>query len=532
MTSTLEMVRTKSDELAIAEGCYFDLDAAERPRQFMRLFCRHSKGRWAGQPLELLPWQWEDVVKPLFGWMRPNGKRRFTRCYCEVPKKNGKSTLSSGLALYLFVGDGEPGPEVYCAAYSRSQAKIVYGEVERMIRKSPDLNSVLQCYAAGHRITFPEADGIMMALSSEAGVSEGLNIHGLIFDELHTQRTRDLWDVLRDGGAAREQPLTIVITTAGDDRSIVCKEQHDYARGILEGSIIDTSYLPVIYGASKDDPWDDPATWRKANPSVGHTLTIEGLAEDAKQAKVSPSEKAAFQRRRLNIWVESSERWLDLDYWDECEDDIELYEGFLHSPYLGLDLSATTDIVALVMAFMVDDRVAIVPKFWASEGALLKRERENKPRLNAWADQGYIQITEGEVIDYTEIQRAVIDIHTEYQVQAFGVDPWNSHHLCQLLGNEGIHTVQIRQGYKELAPPTKRLEELLLEKRVIHFGNPVMRWMLSNVHCEMDAAGNKKPSRRRSIEKIDGVVALIMALALMGEEMGPSIYEEQGLIVL
>src|SRR5215831_5309752 len=287
-TSTL----TPADEAALAEGCTFHAASAERVRQFFRSFLRHSKGQWAGKPFELLDWQFTDIIAPLFGWKRADGSRRFRRAYIEVPKKNGKSTLASGIGLYLLVGDGEPGAEVYSVAADRYQANIVHGEAIRMVRASPGLSSRLELNRTTHNISFPKLSAWYRSLSSEANTKEGLNAHGLIIDELHAWKGRGLWDALRYAGRSRRQPLLFAITTAGDDMDSICREQHDYAKGVLSGEILDTRFFAYIRRAAaiaegdrEDDDWADPAIWHKANPSLGVTIDPGEFARDVEEAK-------------------------------------------------------------------------------------------------------------------------------------------------------------------------------------------------------------------------------------------------------
>lgn len=307
-----------TDEQAIREGCEFHLPSAEKVRKFFRQFVRHSKGEWAGKPFEFLDWQWTDVIGPLFGWLRPDGTRRFRRAYIEIPKKQGKSALASGLAIYLLVGDSEAGAEVYSAAADREQASIVFNEAANMVEASPGLSKHLEVVRSQKRLVFSKKQSWFKALSADVPTKEGLNIHGLLFDELHAQVKRDLWDTLAYGGAARRQPLSISITTAGYDRESICWEQHQYAQSVLEGRNPDTSFLPCIYAASESDDWTSPATWAKANPSFGVTIKESEMAEACREAQQSPAKQNSFRRYRLNQWTEQDVRWLDLARWDEC----------------------------------------------------------------------------------------------------------------------------------------------------------------------------------------------------------------------
>src|SRR6185312_13802936 len=277
-----EWIQNEADERAVLEGHRFDLASAIRVRTFFTTFLRHSKGQWAHQPFELLDWQWRSVVGPLFGWKRPDGSRRYRRGYIEVPKKNGKSALFSGLSLYLLAGDKEAGAEIYSAAVDRDQASIVFNEAANMVEESPQLASRLQVIRSTKRIVFHRTRSFYKALSADVPAKEGLNAHAVLIDELHAQRTRDLWDTLRYAGASRRQPLHLSVTTAGFDRLSICWEQHQYAEQVLQGMIHDSAFFPLIMAAAPEDDWTDPEVWRAANPSFGITLSEDQFAEDCK----------------------------------------------------------------------------------------------------------------------------------------------------------------------------------------------------------------------------------------------------------
>jgi phage terminase large subunit-like protein len=532
MSMPADFVRSAADQKAVAEGCWFDPDAAERVRLFFRRFLRHSKGEWAGKPFELLDWQWEDVIKPLFGWKRADGTRRYRRAYIEIPKKNGKSTLCAGISLYLLLGDGEAGAEVYSAAADREQASIVFNEAASMVEASSSLTGKLVVNRSVKRVYYPKGRSWYKALSSESPTKEGLNIHGLIFDELHAQKTRELWDTLRYGGAARRQPLFVSITTAGYDRESICYEQHRYAQGILEGRVEDWEFFAYLAAAADEDDWKDPKIWAKANPSYGITIKESSFVADFKEAEASPSQENAFRRYRLNQWTEQDVRWLQMDRWDACANPLRDLDG--RPCYAGLDLASTTDLAALVLLFPDDDGTYdILPFFWAPERAFRERERANKARLDAWGNQGHIEKTPGDVIDYDRIRAKIRELGERFEVKEIAIDRWNSTQLATQLDGDGFTVIGFGQGFASMTAPTKELEALVLEKRVRHAGHPVLRWNAGNVTVETDAAANLKPSKKKSMEKIDGMVALIMALgqALQRPEH-QSIYDSQGIDLL
>ncbi len=507
-----EWIRTEADAWAVSEGFIFQLAAAERVRTFFRRFLCHSKGEWAGQPFELLDWQWREIVAPLFGWQRPDGTRRFRRGYIEVPKKNGKSCLFSGLSLYLLLADGEPGAEIYSAAVDRDQASIVFTEAANMVEASPHLESRLQVVRSTKRIVDHPSRSYYKALSADVPAKEGLNAHAILIDELHAQRNRDLWDTLRYAGASRRQPLHLAITTAGYDRHSICWEQHDYAAKVQDGTIQDRAFFSFICAAEPDDDWTAPEVWQKANPSFGITLSAEQFAEDCQEAQQSPAKENSFRRYRLNQWTEQDVRWLSLERWDACSRAPSELEG--RSCFAGLDLSSTTDLSALVLVFgdERDEVYDVLPFFWVPEEGARQRERRDHVPYLQWIRQGCLEATPGDVVDYEVIRARIRELGERYRIQEIALDRWNATQLATQLSGDGFEMVAFGQGYASMSAPTKKLEELVLSQRLAHGGHPVLRWMAGNVSLETDAADNWKPSKKKSIERIDGIVAMIMAL--------------------
>lgn len=505
-----EWIQCEADERAVLAGHRFDLAAAVRVRKFFNTFLRHSKGQWAGQPFELLEWQWQKVVAPLFGWKRPDGSRRYRRGYIEVPKKNGKSALFSGLSLYLLAGDKEAGAEIYSAAVDRDQASIVFNEAANMVEESPQLASRLQVIRSTKRIVFHRTRSFYKALSADVPAKEGLNAHAVLIDELHAQRTRDLWDTLRYAGASRRQPLHLSITTAGFDRHSICWEQHDYAQKVLDGVIEDLSFFAFIAAAADEDDWTSPEVWRKANPSFDVTLNADQFAEDCKEAAESPAKENSFRRYRLNQWTEQDVRWLSLEKWDACDRMPDIADG--RECFAGLDLSSTTDLSALVLVFPRDGEYDVRCFFWVPEEGARQRERRDRVPYQQWIRQGHIEATPGEAIDYEAIRSKIGELGKQYDIRSIAIDRWNAAQLATQLKDDGFEIVAFGQGYASMNWPTKKLEELVLGAKLSHGGNPVLRWMASNVAIEKDAADNWKPSKKRSPERIDGIVALVMAL--------------------
>jgi len=525
-------VLNASDEHAVASGCRFDEGAAERVAEFFRRYLRHSKGEWAGKPFELLDWQRDGIVYPLFGWRRADGTRRFRRAYIGIAKKNGKSTLCSGIAAYLLVGDGEPGAEVYSAAADRDQAAIVFNETANMVEASPELSALLTVNRSTKRVICWETQSYYKALSAEAPTKEGLNIHGLIFDELHAQKTRTLWDTLTYGGAARRQPLLIAITTAGYDRDSICFEQYEYAGKVLAGTIEDDSFFGYIAEAGKDDDWTDEATWRKANPSYAITIKADQFAEDCRQAKESPAKENAFRRYRLNQWTEQETRWLTMEAWDRCNAAVDEEDVRGCECVAGLDLGISRDLTALVLVFVKGERHLWMPFLWMPEENVGERERKDRVPYRDWVRRGLIETTPGNRTDYDCIRRRLNELGGQYRIREIAFDPYNATQLCNNLMDDGFSMVEFRQGFLSMSPAAKATEELVLAGRIAHGGHPVLRWMASNAVVKTDPAGNIKPCKPdpNSGKRIDALVAGIMAEGRMIENpQTQSIYERQGI---
>jgi len=518
--ATKKRIRTRSDEAAVAAGCYYDKSAGKHVCEFFERFLRLSKGQWAGQAFELMEWQKEDFLKPLFGWKNPDKSRRFRLAYIEVPKKNGKSGLCSGLALYLAGADKEPGAEVYCAAADREQASIVFNESKNMVKASKALSNYAKITDSKKRIDFPQ-NSFIRVISSEAYTAEGLNIHGLIFDELHAQKTRELWDALRYGGAARRQPMLLSITTAGWDTTSICYEQHEYAQKVIDGDIEDVGFFGLIYAATKEDSWQSPKVWRKANPSMGVTLSERDFKQAAKEAAESPVKENAFKRYRLNLWTEQADRWLSTDKWAACskvKDAVKWREKMLQelagsSCYAGLDLGSTSDLTATVLFFPDGD--ILLPWFWVPDASLQNSKNPNRDLYRTWVNQGFLKTTPGNVTDYDCVRTDLNEIGETFQVQELAVDRlFQGAQLCTQLMDDGFEVIAFGQGFLSMAAPCKEFEERVLSGRFEHGNHPILNWMASNVSVAEDPAGNLKPvkPKKNSPYKIDGIVAAIMSI--------------------
>ena len=504
----------------------FDEAAADRAVRFFETCLTHTKGEWAGQPLKLSPWQADRIIRPLFGWKRADGTRRYRTAFVTIPRKSGKTTLAAGIALYLLLADDEPGAEVYCAAADRDQAAICFDAAKGMVDASPALQKRVQPYKRA--LAVPGTGSTLKVLSAEAYTKHGLNASGIVVDEVHAQPNRDLWDVLTTSVGARRQPLTIAITTAGFDRHSLCWELYDHACKVRDGVLTDDAFLPVIYEAGADDDWKLPATWRKAHPGLGISVKEEFIAAECLKAQQMPTYENTFKRLMLNIWTEQATRWLPLDAWDKCggqQPDLDGRECFA-----GLDLSSTTDISALVLAFPVADVVHLVSFFWVPREGVHKRARRDRVPYDQWIEQKHIEATDGAVIDYDVIRARINALAERYRIREIAIDRWNATQLATQLTGDGFEVFAFGQGFASMTGPSKELEKRILGRQINHGNNPVLRWMASNVAVEMDAAGNIKPSKARSTERIDGIVAGLMALGrvIATQETGPDRYADSG----
>lgn len=452
-----------------------------------------------------------------------------------VPTHN--SELAAAVALYLLCGDNEWAAEVYGCASDRQQASIVFDVAVDMVDQCPALKKRIKPVMSVKRLVYQPTNSYYQVLSAEAYTKHGLNVHGVIFDELHSQPNRELFDVMTKGsGDARTQPLFFLITTAGTDRNSVCFEQHMKAKDILEGRKIDNTFYPVIYGIEDDDDWTDEKNWYKANPSLGHTIDIEKVRNAFNSAKENPAEENVFRQLRLNQWVKQSTRWMQMEKWDECGEPIDERSLLGRECYAGLDLSSSSDITAFVLVFPPrtdDEEYIILPYCWIPEENMALRVRRDHVPYDVWEKTGHLQTTEGNVIHYGFIEKFIEELGKKYHILEIAFDRWGATQMVQDLEGMGFTVVPFGQGYKDMSPATKELMKLTLEKRIRHGGHPVLRWMMDNVFVRQDPAGNIKPDKEKSTEKIDAVVALIMALdrAIRNEGSHESVYNNRGLLV-
>jgi len=516
------------DAIETAGSCLFDVKAAQDALDFFPDWLKHVKGDKAGTPFVLEPWE-AAIVANLFGWKRPDGTRRYREALLYVPRKNGKTCFAAGLVVFTMNTDKEPGAELYSAAADRDQAGLVFDQVEGMVIQEPELRKRSTVYAKA--ITLKDGSATYKKISADANTKHGYNVHMAIIDELHAQPNRDLVDALLTATGARSQPLIIHVTTADFDRPSICNEKYDYATKVRDDLIEDEAFLPIIYEVTPEDDWTNPKVWQKANPNIGVSFRRDYLEREFKRAQESPAYENTFKRLHLNLRTEQAVRWLSLEAWDKGAllDDADFG---LVKWYAGLDLASTTDLAAFVLYSQEND--AVVPFFWVPEDSAEKRERRDRVPYMTWARQGLITMTPGNVIDFDRIREDIKGIGERFNIQEIAVDRWGSQQIQTQLQGDGFEMVPFGQGYASLSAPTKELEKLVVSGHLRHGGHDVLRWMASNVTVEMDAAENMKPSKKKSTEKIDGIVALIMAIGraiALGEGAG-SVYEERGLVTV
>ena len=501
-----------------SDDYWFDDDAAEDAAQFFPLMLRHVKGAIARQDggFRLEPWQ-DELVRTIFGWKhRGSNLRKYRTVYVEVPRKNGKTTMAAGLLLYMLLVDKEPGREIYSAASTREQAGLVYEIAEQMVLANPILSSRVKCLKSRKRMVL--SDGYYQACSSEGGAIHGTSPHCVVFDELHLQKDKVLWEAFHTGLGARDQPLTVAITTAGHDRSTVCWEQHQYAKGVANGYIIDPTFLPVLFCAEADDDWTDEKIWHKANPCLGVALKLDYLRREFKTAVEIPSQENSFRRLHLNQWTEQETRIIPMAQWDDCQQDYtaESYHG--RACYAGLDLSSTRDVTAFVLVFPEDDGgCSVLPHFWIPEQNIDTRTGQDQRLVRNFASQGHVEMTDGNEVDVLYLADRIYEICQDYDVQYIGFDPWNAAGVTQLVKERGIpdHVlVKMSQTFGTYNEPFKKLLSWLGNGKFRHNGNHVLRWMAGNVAHKEDPSGNIRPDKGKSADKIDGIAATLMGIAL------------------
>ncbi len=514
------------DPIATREDCVFDPWAADRACRFFPSVLKHVEGDDAGKPFELQPWQ-RAVIANLFGWFHPNGRRRYRECLIYVPRKNGKTTLAAGIALYMLVADGEAGAKVFSIAAAEDQAAIVFDIGSAMVEDSPpSFRKLLRGYRRS--IRYPSRRGVWKVLASDAKVQHGANASALVADELHAMKTRELLDVMMTSTGARKRSLTVHLTTADYERpGSVCNQKHDYASRIRDGVLADVAFLPVIWQADKKGDWTSGETWKRANPNYGVSLDPAYMDRECKKAIAVPAELGTFLRLHLNIRTEQAEAWIPMDQWKDCSGDMEEPEYAELWAYAGLDLSATTDVTALVLLWPANGLYVVKAWFWMPEDTLADMKGDYAESWRRWVRDGHVQVTPGGVVDYAFIRRKISGasddgslsedcLHSRYPIKEIAIDfGFQAAYLATQLQNDGLTIVPHRMSFQAMTTPCHRLEILLAQRALRHGGNPVLDWMASNVSVKRDEGGRMHPRKQAKggQGKIDGIVALLLALS-------------------
>ena len=474
-------------------------------------------GDFSGQPFTLRPWL-ARIIRQLFK-TRADGLRQYRTALLMFPRKNGKTELAAAIAIYCLLFDGQQGGEIYLAAADREQAGKVYHAMVTMLRNDAELAAHVEIIESQKRIVHRKSDSFCKTISAEAYSKHGFNASAVIYDELHVAPNRDLWDVLATSQGARTQPLLIAISTAGYDRHSILWELYAHAKRVFENPAIDPTFLPVIYEAPVEADWTDEKVWKRANPALGDFRSLEDMRILAQRAKEIPAQENTFRRLYLNQWTEQAARWIPLTAWDACQTTVDVAALRGRRCYVGMDLSSTQDLTALVAVFPSEEGFDVLPQFFVPADKIRERANRDHVPYDEWARRGLLTATPGNVVDYEAVRAVLHDWHERYELRSIAFDPWNATDLTNRLFNQdGLPCVKMRQGFASLSAPTKALEKAILSRALRHDGHPVLRWNISNVAVEADAAGNLKLSKKVSTERIDGAAALVMAVDRMDAE--------------
>jgi len=512
----------------------WDEKEAQLACEFFPKLLRHYKGPMAGKPFELSLWE-KFIVGSAFGWKRLDGLRRFRELWVEIPRKNGKSTLASGVALLMFLFDSEPGAEVYTVATKEDQAKIVWDTSRVMVNLSRPLkNRVRVLHNTMH---YDRAFSVFRPLGRDSKTQDGLNPSCAVGDEVHAWPDASMYEVIDSAFGSRSQPIFFLITTAGQSRECFCYKHREHVINVLDGYESDYQDDQVFGFIATIDEGDDPfdeANWYKANPELGHGKQLDYMRGLAAKARQLPSAKNNFLTKQLNVWIESASTWMPLNRWDACRRKID-WNRYAGLPvYGGLDLASSTDFAACSWIFVEDGVFTLLPQLWLPEKAVEDNRRLRDKRvlntIRRWIDKGLVSVTPGDWIDYDFIQTSIEDTAKKYRIQEIGYDPYNAGNLPNKLEEKGITCTAIGQGFKHMNPAAKEFERRVLSERLLHDGHPAMRWMLGNVLMKEDPNGNIRPDKSKSHEKIDGVVATLMALnRAMDAQKQDSVYNSRGI---
>ena len=502
----------------------FDEHKGNLPIEFIEKFCKHSKGKWAGKPVILELWQ-KAMIQAAFGFVDKETRlRKYKKVLLFVARKNGKSTIDSGLSLFMLTKSGEGGAEVYSVATKKEQAKIVWDEARRMIKKSPALDKRIRCLVGG--IFYDETESQMKALASDSNSLDGLNAHFVIADEVHAWKDKNLLDVMYDSMSAREQPMLLETSTMGTIRESVFDNEYDYFSEIIKGyedksDIVDETVLPVIYELDNPSEWLDEKKWYKANPGLGTIKNIKDLRDKVNRAKNNPTELTNLLCKDFNIRQNEQDKWLDFDTISN-ESTYEVDEIYDTYAVGGVDLSSTTDLTCATLLIAKGDRKYVIQQYFIASERLESKIKEDKIPYDKWEQRGLVTICEGAKVDYSKVTEWIYRMNNEFKIAPLwiGYDPWNSNYWIDEMKNYGFDMVEIRQGAKTMSNPMKQLEADLIEKKLNYNNNPVLKWCLCNTAVKRDDNDNIRPVKgQKQRARIDGAVSLIIAYCVLFDKM-------------
>jgi phage terminase large subunit-like protein len=510
-------------------GLHFDIEAATWAINFFPTVLRLAEGEHAGHPFDLQAWQ-KFVIGSLFGWKGKDGYRRFRTGYVEVGKGNGKSPMAGGIGLYMMTADGEMGAHCYAAATTRDQAGILFRDAVKMVDASAALSSRIQKSGKRevHNLAHLASGSFFRPVSSEGRSLDGKRVHYAALDEVHEHPSPMVVDKMRAGTKGRRQALIFEITNSGFDRKSVCYAHHDYSRKVLEDRLQDDSWFAYVCQLDEGDDWRNPKVWVKANPNLGISITVKYLEEQVREALGMPIKQNIVKRLNFCVWTEQAERWMPVELWDSRAAHYSEADLLKLDCFGGLDLASTRDLAALLLVFP-GAKLRILPYFWIPEENIAKRSEKSGVPYDVWVREGFIEATPGDVIDYDAIRKRINELGDKFAFREVGFDPWNATQIATQLTGDGFPMVEVRQGYRSMTEPTKQLMALIQSATIEHNANPVLNWMMANVAVSQDPAGNLKPDKSKSTEKIDGVVALVIGLSrqMVNPDSG-SIYEKRG----
>jgi len=532
-------------------GAWWDEAAAQRVTEFFPAMLRHTEAEWAGRPFHLADWQRDDIIRPIFGWKRADGTRLIRIVWIEVPRKNGKTELAAGMAILMMFVDREMGGQIYSMASDKDQARLVFNKAGVMAQWNENLSKSLELLKTS--IFCPALNTTFKPLSAGPQGKHGFSTTFAIGDEVHEWRDGEIADVVHKSTAARRQPLEAFITTAGVRGVGYAAEMHELAMDIRAGTVVDPTFLPVIYAASDDDDWQSEETWRKANPNYGVSVKAEYLREECIKASRSPRLENEFKRYHLNRWTEQTTRWLPMEDWGLCRGDVSwadlpaLVRG--RRCFGGLDLSHVSDASSMCWCFppasgsatsghkwAFADKYVFIWRFWLPEDAVANQPRERRARYESFVRAGALRLTPGRVIDYDFVRAEINQDAALFRPEWIGLDPYGANEMAhRMLNEDGLPLQWFRQGYLSLSAPSQGFERLVISHGMIHGDNPVATWMARNAVVTGDSAGNIKPEKSKAADKIDGIVAAIMAYggaSVVPEETPVGVHVVNGVLVI